>query len=55
MPEGFMRETETAGVVYQVTSRYSAAGSLEELLEKSAMEAIRAGEDLSRYVRRNVL
>ena len=41
------RDTELNGVVYRVTSHYSASGSLEEILKKVAMEAIRVSGNLS--------
>ena len=42
-----VREKEIGGVVYCVKSNYSASGSLEEILKKAAIEAIRAGWDFS--------
>jgi len=42
-----VREKEIGGVVYRVTSHYSASGALEEILKKAAIEAIRANGDFS--------
>ena len=39
------QEKEIGGVIYHVTSHFSVSGSLGEMLEKAAMEAIRDSKE----------
>jgi len=40
-----VQEKEIGGVIYHVTSHFSASGSLAEMLKKTAMEAIRDSKE----------